>query len=79
MIEFRRDSTGKITQVDGDRVPNDYREPDFAEHDKRLTSVHCWLTYITPAMQEIWPTFSDEQKAIIAASAQETADAEDWE
>lgn len=70
---------GKFVQIGSEQVPADYREPDFNELKKMGKHVHQWRSYISEAMQRIWSTFSDVQKAIIATNAQGIADREEWE
>lgn len=53
----------------------DYKDPNWSEHQK----VHCWRNYVSSELQDMWQTFSDEQKIAIAKNAQEFADREDWD
>jgi hypothetical protein len=76
---YTLDLEGKYKFIDGEEVPCDYREPDFARYDKATKHVHEWLHYISPALRELWPTFTDEQKAVIAANAESTASNENWD
>lgn len=78
-VEFKRDDTGKITHVDGDEVPSDYREPEFERFDKQAKHVHEWISYISRAMRLGWSNFSDEMKAVTAANAELIASNEQWE
>jgi len=41
--------------------------------------VHDWRNYISEEMRAIWPTFTDDQKKIIAANADDEAGNEHWE
>lgn len=41
--------------------------------------VHDWRNYINEDLQAIWHTFTPEQRRVIAESAQDTADAEQWD
>lgn len=50
-------------------------DPDFGNADR----VHDWRNYVGDAMQGIWHTFTDEQKAAIALNADELAGREDWD
>ena len=72
-------SDGKFTHIGGELVPSDYREPDINAFDKKSKHIHEWINYLSDAMRELWGTFTDEQKAAIAAQAQSIADREHWD
>lgn len=55
--------------------PNDYMNPDWGSAGK----VHEWKNYINHRLQVMWDTFTPEQKAAIAASADEVAGREEWD
>ena len=55
--------------------PHDYAYPVWHEAER----VHDWKNYISEWLKNHWHSFTDEQKAAIAASAQETADREHWD
>jgi hypothetical protein len=78
-IEVVRDTEGKITSIDGDEVPSDYRNPNFEAFDKDHKHVHEWLSYISNTLRVLWDGFEDIEKAAIAASAEATAGHEDWD
>lgn len=56
-------------------IPSDYQNPDWTQQNR----VHNWRNYIIERLQAMWDTFTDEQKAAIAESAQEAADREEWD
>lgn len=56
-------------------TPQDYKNPDW----KKIDRVHNWRNYISMELQSMWNTFTDDQKAAIARSAEESADMEEWE
>lgn len=58
-----------------ENVPHDYQRPDWDNAGR----VHDWKNYISESLINIWDSFTDEQKAAIAASAQDSADNEDWD
>jgi hypothetical protein len=60
-------------------VPEDYREPEFERFDAQEKHVHEWLSYISPALRALWPSFTHEQKAAIAANAERLASNEHWD
>ena len=59
----------------GVEAPHDYKNPDW----KSAGRVHEWKNYISDPLREIWHSFSDEQKAKIAHSADESASQEEWD
>jgi hypothetical protein len=79
MIKARRDPDGKYVEVDGEVVPSDYRQPDWATYDKQSKHIHEWKYYLSDAMRLLWPTLNEEQQAAIAANAQSHADREHWD
>lgn len=56
-------------------VPSDYKVPNWEMAGK----VHEWKNYISPELMKIWDTFTDVQKATIAASSDYVAGLEEWE
>lgn len=56
-------------------MPSDYFEPNWDEEQK----AHNWRNYINDRLRAMWSTFTDEQRAAIAESAQERADCEEWD
>ena len=59
----------------GVQAPKDYKEPVWSNENM----VHNWRNYISPELQRIWCSFSDEQKAIISSNAAGIADREHWD
>lgn len=57
------------------RFPRDAIEPDWGS----AGWVHEWKNYISEDLQRIWGTFTAVQKALIAESAQQVADSEEWD
>jgi hypothetical protein len=53
----------------------DYKAPQW----KTASRVHDWKNYVSDPVKEIWSTFSDVQKELLAEGFQYTADMEDWE
>ena len=56
-------------------IPHDYKDPRWDVCER----VHCWRNYISNNLREIWDTFTDEQKAAIAESADDAASMEEWD
>ena len=52
-----------------------YLNPDW----KAAEMVHDWRNYISDELIAIWDTFTDEQKRLIAKSADDAAGKEEWE
>ena len=46
---------------------------------ENTTKVHDWRNYINDDLRNIWETFTDKQKEIIAKNADELASIEDWD
>lgn len=78
-MKIERYPDGRIWRINDTFVPEDYQAPKFDEFDRPGKKIHEWLSYISDAMREIWHTFTDEQKAIIATNAEEAASREEWE
>jgi len=55
-------------------TPIDYLAPDWVNYEK----VHCWRNHINDRIKGMWNTFTADQKAAIAISARELANAEEW-
>lgn len=72
-------SEHRYIQHGGLSVPEDYREPEFERFDKEKKHVHEWLSYISPALRALWSGFTHEQKAAIAANAENMASNEHWD
>jgi len=56
-------------------APIDYQKPNW----QMCSRVHDWKNYISEQMVEIWDTFSDYQKSIIAINADKIAQLEEWD
>jgi hypothetical protein len=56
-------------------IPADYQNPMWSEQGR----VHNWRNYISDKLKAMWDTFTDEQKAAIAESADESAMREEWD
>lgn len=56
-------------------VPHDWSEPDW----EKLNKCHEWKRYVDSEVQELWGTFSDEQKQALAQNYQGVADSEEWD
>jgi len=55
--------------------PSDIMHPDWVHKQK----IHDWKNHVPAEIQEIWNTFSRQQKKILATCAQEKADEEEWD
>lgn len=53
----------------------EFINPHWAGAEK----VHDWRNYASEQLKNIWSTFSDEQKRVVAETLQETADKEIWD
>lgn len=57
-----------------------FKEPNYVDPDwSGAGRVHDWRNYISDELQAIWQTFSEEQKRLIAESAEVHANNEDWD
>jgi len=56
-------------------TPNDYLSPDWESAGR----IHEWKNYISEKLRGMWDTFTPEQKAAIAESAEESASREEWD
>ena len=56
-------------------LPDDYKNPKWEEAKR----VHDWRNYIDDEVRAIWDAFTDEQKAALAAQADASAAAEEWD
>jgi hypothetical protein len=54
---------------------HDYLNPKWIN----TTRVHDWRNYISDDLRDIWDTFTDKQKEIIAKNADDQASNEHWE
>lgn len=59
------------------KKPMDYREPDWTPPERGF--MHDWKEYVPPTLQQMWPSFTDEQKRKISEELQLRADQEDWD
>ena len=57
------------------RLPTNWDKPDWKEYDR----IHNWRNHINSMVKEIWDTFSDQQKKILAMVAEVDAMQEDWD
>lgn len=62
-------------EVNGAEIPKDYSNPDWEEYDL----VHNWRNHIPEEVKDIWHTFTNHQKQILAMCAAQSADNEDWD
>ena len=59
-----------------DPIPHDWQHPDW----EARTKVHDWKNYVeTTALEDMWNTFDDNQKKVLAYNFQLIADDEDWD
>lgn len=58
-----------------ENTPKDWDLPDWDSAEK----VHDWRNYVTLEVQELWPTFTAEQKQALARQAAEIASNEEWD
>jgi hypothetical protein len=61
------------TQVQSQHIPSDWCTPNWNDAGYRFE----WKRYISQPLREIWDTFNDLQKVVIAAAAEESASNED--
>lgn len=52
-----------------------YLNPDW----ENTSRVHDWRNYISEEMQQIWDTFSEEQKRVIYENTESMANREEWD
>lgn len=57
------------------RTPYNYNEPEW----EKAGRVHDWRNYISDKLQNMWDTFTDEQKKAIAENAEQSATDEEWD
>lgn len=56
-------------------IPDDWQNPDW----EARTKVHDWKNYVeTTFLEDIWETFDDNQKKVLAYNFQIIADNEEW-
>lgn len=58
-----------------DYLPSDYDKPLWEVYER----VHCWRNHVTEDIQDLWPTFSNQQKIALDICFQDMASAEEWE
>lgn len=56
-------------------IPSDWLQPDWSSYER----VHNWRNHVPLTVQEIWHTFTDEQKKCLSKAYKNLADNEDWE
>jgi hypothetical protein len=56
-------------------VPIDYANPDWEKRER----IHNWRNHVRTGVREIWSTFTDEQKQVLAREAHEDASNEAWD
>lgn len=56
-------------------VPEDYKSPEWLVD---WSQPHHWHNYVSSAVQQIWQSFTDEQKQVLAAGFAEVALNEHW-
>lgn len=57
-------------------VPHDWNNPEWYER----TKVHDWKNYVlTDYLENMWSTFDDNQKKVLAYNLQLIADGEEWD
>ena len=56
-------------------LPQDWNTPEWVKKDR----VHNWRNYVPEELQEIWDTFCDYQKQVLANTFQEIANREEWD
>lgn len=57
------------------REPSDWAAPEW---DKQWRC-HNWRNHVPDEIAEIWNTFTDVQKKVLASHFQELANREEWE
>lgn len=56
-------------------IPTDWANPNW----EKSGLVHDWKNHVGYGVRAIWSTFTDMQKQMIAADAQDRADREHWD
>ena len=57
-------------------IPHDWQHPDW----EARTKVHDWKNYVeTTFLEDMWNTFDDSQKKVLAYNFQLIADNEEWD
>lgn len=70
----------KIEENNSDFVPEKNTPADFINPNwKNKNRVHEWKNYVSEEVQDIWHSFSLEQKATLALQAYDQASNEDWD
>lgn len=54
---------------------DEYLNPDWSNKGK----VHNWRNYVSDELKRIWPTFTSEQKRVVAEAMRDASDMEDWD
>lgn len=57
-------------------TPWDWENPDFNLAGKQ---VHEWKSYVSPKVQYLWDTFTNEQKQALSELFEDLADREEWD
>lgn len=58
-----------------DQPPEDWKNPKWDEYWK----CHNWRNHVSEEIAEIWDTFTDAQKIVLASHFQQLANGEEWE
>lgn len=56
-------------------LPMDYSKPLWNVYEP----VHCWRNYVTEDLQDLWPTFTEQQKIALALCFEDLASREEYE
>lgn len=54
---------------------DDWDAPEF----KAVLGPHNWRSYITPQLKDVWPSFTEWQRKVIAHALNEAASNEQWD
>lgn len=63
-----------MVKVSSNGIPQDCFNPRWDETEK----VHDWKNYVHFELRNLWHTFNEKQKQLIANNAQIIADDEEW-
>lgn len=56
-------------------IDQQYLKPDWSDKNR----VHNWKNWVSDEVQQIWDSFTDEQKSAIGRMAEDRAASEIWE
>lgn len=54
---------------------SDWKSPNWESAGR----IHDWRNHVSEEIQDMWDTFTDEQKRALQQQAQQQAEAEEWD